>query len=397
VEVCYQRQIVYGGFTLKQAVFTIIIIVFLITACSPQTATPSVEPEIIPATEYVEIKPTDTVSTTITPSPEETEGVATQNVANEAIIDTPVDYSSAVYLDDRSTPATLLYSLANAINRHEFIRAYSYWSTPMDYLGILDAFANIYASTASVQISIGDIHSEGAAGTFYYSAPVIFTFTNSDDVVYRMSSCFLFRQPQAVNFAEPPIDLLHILKGGLNPVPVDIDDANAMLSACNGTDYGTFSAGNPPLSHNLESLANLGADNYIDNRSGAVEVVSSLFNAVNRKEYVRAYAYWQEPASVGSYAEFAAGYADTELITAVFGSLKSDAGAGQYYYQVPVTQTITTTTGETRIFVGCYTLHLANPAMQAVMPFEPLGITKLKIALAANDLDTAALMERACN
>jgi hypothetical protein len=35
--------------------------------------------------------------------------------------------------------------------------------------------------------------------------------------------------------------------------------------------------------------------------------------------------------------------------------------------------------------------------MQAAMPFEPLGIINSKLALVANDLDTSALMERACN
>ncbi|MDO9120650.1 MAG: hypothetical protein Q7U31_02610, partial [Anaerolineaceae bacterium] len=68
-----------------------------------------------------------------------------------------------------------------------------------------------------------------------------------------------------------------------------------------------------------------------------------------------------------------------------------------YYYQVPVAQTVQTTSGTTQIFVGCYTLHLSNPGIQAVMPFEPLGITKGQFALVANDLDTTTLMERACN
>jgi hypothetical protein len=378
---------------LKQALISLfIIMIFMITACAPQTATPIPETEITPSVEIIENNPTHTISPTLAPPSAETEVVAT-----ETTIDLPVDYSAAVYLDDRSTPATMLFSLANAINRHEFIRAYAYWSTPFDYIGLLEAFTNNYANTSTVQLNIGEIHSENAVGTFYYSAPVIFTFTNLDDVVYRMSSCFLFRLPHPEDFGEPPIDLLHILKGGLNPVPVEINDDNALMGACNGTDYGTYAAGNPPESHNLESLTNLGPDNYIDNRSGAVEVVSSLYNAVNRKEYVRAFSYWQDAAAVGSYADFAAGFADTEMVTAVFGTVISDAGAGQYYYQVPVAQTVQTTSGSTQIFVGCYTLHLSNPGIQAVMPFEPLGITKGQFALVANDLDITTLMERACN
>ncbi|MRS03029.1 hypothetical protein EG832_07375, partial [bacterium] len=313
---------------MKQAIITLsFILLLLITSCSNQTVTPTSVTEIISTTIITDAIPTQTDAPVSTPSQTETE-----IVTPEVTLDIPVDYTSAVYIDDRSTPATLLYSLANAINRHEFIRAYSYWSTPMDYLGILDAFTNNYASTDNVTLAIGEIHSENAAGTIYYSAPVLFTFSNSDSTVYRMSSCFLFRLPQAANYGQPPIDLLHILKGGLNPVPADINDADAMISACYGTDYGTFSAGNPPESHALETLSNLGPDNYIDNRSGAVEVVNSLFNAINRKEYVRAYSYWQDVAAVGSYTDYAAGFANTSLISANFGTITSDAGAGQYYY-----------------------------------------------------------------
>ena len=37
------------------------------------------------------------------------------------------DISDAVYLDDRSTPAAVMLSYFNAINRHEYLRAYSYY------------------------------------------------------------------------------------------------------------------------------------------------------------------------------------------------------------------------------------------------------------------------------
>ncbi len=373
-------------------IVSIFVILFAITACGPKTQTPSPLPSVtLPAAD-----PTNTSLPETTILPTEPPAAASNTPAPVAPA-APVDYSPAVYLDNRSTPATLLYSMANAINRHEFIRAYSYWSTPFDYIGLLEAFTNNYANTSNVQLNIGDILREDAVGMTFYSSPVIFTFTNLDTTVYRLSSCFLFRMPQPASFGEPPIDLLHILKGGLNPVPLDISDSDAMRSACNGTDYGTYAAGNPPESQNLENLAELSPDNYIDNRSGAVEVVSSLYNAINRKEYLRAFAYWQDPTAVGSFVDFAAGSADTDQITAAFGAVLSDAGAGQYYYQVPVTQTVKTISGTTQTYVGCYTLHLANPGMQAAMPFEPLGIINSKLALVANDLDTSALMERACN
>lgn len=373
-------------------ILSIVTSVLLISACG-QKNTPT--PPILETVNTPVESPTDTSTPAATITELASAPIDTLEAATPAPI--PVDYSSAVYLDDRSSPAALLYSLANAFNRHEFIRAYSYWSSPMDYLGILDAFSNTYANVSSVQVTFGNIYSEGAAGSIYYSAPVVFSFTHSDNTVEKDSACFLLRFPQPANFGEPPIDLLHIEKGGFNLVAAGINDGDALTSACYGTDYTTAASGNPPESTNLESLTNLAADNYIDNRSGAVEVVSSLFNAINRKEYVRAYSYWQDSAAVGSYTDYPAGFSDTALIAATFGTVISDAGAGQFYYSVPVTQVVQTTTGTTQTFVGCYTLHLSNPGMQAVPPFEPLGITKGKFALVPTGVDSAPLMATVCN
>src|SRR5215217_463954 len=51
---------------------------------------------------------------------------------------------------------------------------------------------------------------------------------------------------------------------------------------------------------------------YLDDRSGPVEVLGSLTNAINRREYARAYSYWEPDSAVlQPYAEFAAGYANT--------------------------------------------------------------------------------------
>lgn len=389
------NKVVIGGNSMKRTIYLVIIAAFLlVSACKPKTPTPTPEP--VPSATLPALVPTNTSLPETAALPTETAPSAT-NTPAPAGPSTPVDYSSAVYLDDRSNPAAMLYSLANAFNRHEYIRAYSYWSNPMDYLGILDAFSNTYANVSSVQLTLGDIYSEGAAGSIYYSAPSVFTFTHSDNTAEKASACFLMRLPQPANFGEPPIELLKISKGGFTPVAAGISDSDALTSACYGTDYSTAAAGNPPLSHDLEPLSELGPDNYIDNRSGAVEVVSSLFNAINRKEYVRAFSYWQDPAAVGNYADYAAGFANTGLIHVTFGTVVSDAGAGQYYYSIPVAQTVENTDGTTQIFVGCYTLHLANPGMQAVMPFEPLGIVKGKNALVANDVGIEPLMERVCN
>lgn len=135
---------------------------------------------------------------------------------------------------------------------------------------------------------------------------------------------------------------------------------------------------------------------YLDNRGDALAVLNSYINAINRKEYARAYGYWESGSSVGSFANFQAGFASTNSVALSTGTVGSSAGAGQLYYVVPVTLTSLQTNATTQTFVGCYTLHLARPEIQAQPPFQPLGITKASVQQVANDADTTALMAQSC-
>ena len=71
-------------------------------------------------------------------------------------------------------------------------------------------------------------------------------------------------------------------------------------------------------------------------------------------------------------------------------------GPGQLFLSVPVTLVATLTDGSIQTFVGCYTLHLARPQLQAVPPYQPLGIQRATIQPVDNDAGTADLMAQAC-
>jgi heat shock protein HslJ len=138
---------------------------------------------------------------------------------------------------------------------------------------------------------------------------------------------------------------------------------------------------------------------YQDDRSGPVEVLQSLVNALNRYEYVRAYSYWENPgqsAATPTFEQFLSDYAETESIELWMGEVLSDVGAGQYYYAVPVAMVVLTRQGETQTFAGCYILHLASPAAQAVPPFRPLGIRSAQLEQVPNDADLSTLVNRDC-
>jgi hypothetical protein len=153
-----------------------------------------------------------------------------------------------------------------------------------------------------------------------------------------------------------------------------------------------------PLTPEPEPPAgDVGAGYYIDDRSDPAAVLRSLFNAINRHEYLRAYSYWKEGSGVGAFEDFEAGYAGTATVALETGEVTGDAGAGQFNYLVPVTLNVTTTGGEQQTFVGCYLLHLSNPGIQAEPPFEPLGIRAADVEAVAPGGDPAALMAAACD
>src|SRR5258708_1770811 len=93
----------------------------------------------------------------------------------------------------------------------------------------------------------------------------------------------------------------------------------------------------PSLPSTPASGAAPGAAGYVDDRSTPSQVIVSYFNAVNRREYARAYGYWRDPASsLGSFSSFAAGYSDTASVDLVFGQINGDQGMSQVHDVVPV-------------------------------------------------------------
>jgi hypothetical protein len=138
--------------------------------------------------------------------------------------------------------------------------------------------------------------------------------------------------------------------------------------------------------------------NFLDNRSGPIETVSSFLNALNLKQYVRAYSYFQDPATFpGSYDSYAAGYADTGVISVTFGTVQSEGAAGSLYYKVSLALHVLTTSNATQIFVGCYTLRLTQPAVQGTPPFQPMGIISGKFQQVNSSSDANTRLPTACN
>jgi hypothetical protein len=111
---------------------------------------------------------------------------------------------------------------------------------------------------------------------------------------------------------------------------------------------------------------------YRDDRSDPAAIVRSLYNAVARGEYARAWSYFGDGKPVADYAGFAAGYAGTTAVELVVGAVTTEGAAGSRYGTVPVAVAATTASG-TQVFAGCYTTRMLQPAIQEP-PFRPLEI-----------------------
>lgn len=120
-------------------------------------------------------------------------------------------------------------------------------------------------------------------------------------------------------------------------------------------------------------------ETYRDDRSTAEALVRSLYNAIDRKEYLRAWSYFSEEARPGDPEAFARGYEQTETVAVRVGEAVEEGAAGSVYTQLPVVIRADMADGTVRVFAGCYITRLSQPANQATPPFVPLRIVAGKL------------------
>ncbi len=118
---------------------------------------------------------------------------------------------------------------------------------------------------------------------------------------------------------------------------------------------------------------------YLDDRSTPESLLRSLYNAINRAEYARAYSYFS-PSPASDLESYAHGYQDTERVDLLVGTPLAEGAAGSVYYQLPIVIHAFMADGGEQVFAGCYTLRLANPAIQAA-DYRPMHIVGGSLSL----------------
>jgi hypothetical protein len=117
---------------------------------------------------------------------------------------------------------------------------------------------------------------------------------------------------------------------------------------------------------------------YLDNRSDPASLVKSYYNAINRREFARAWSYYGDLKPGSDIATFAKGFDDTESVTVIVGQAGAEGAAGSTFFSLPVAITATRKDGTEAVFGGCFTLRLANPQIQAD-DFRPMHIERAQM------------------
>ncbi len=127
------------------------------------------------------------------------------------------DRTEQDYRDDRSTGAALIGSLYNAVDRHELLRAWSYFGEAADRPSFAD-FAKGYESTDHVRFKLGKVTEEGAAGSLFANVPAAIEATDRDGRKTVFSGCYVTRLTQPAIQETPPFVPLHIETATLKKV-----------------------------------------------------------------------------------------------------------------------------------------------------------------------------------
>jgi hypothetical protein len=127
---------------------------------------------------------------------------------------------------------------------------------------------------------------------------------------------------------------------------------------------------------------------YLDDRSTPEAVVRSLYNAIGRQEYLRAWSYFADGA-VAPYPAYRDGFAETAAVRVKVGAGEAEGTAGTTFTSLPVAVEATGTDGKVAVYAGCYVIAQLQPAVQDAPPFRPIQIREAQLAAVTETFDAA--------
>ena len=101
------------------------------------------------------------------------------------------------------------------------------------------------------------------------------------------------------------------------------------------------------------------SDGPRDDRNDPIGTLASYYDAINARDYRRAFGYWESPTT--SLERFASGFADTDRVRVlVEPGARVDGAAGSAYAEISTIVVATTKAGNERVFAGCYVMRRSN-------------------------------------
>ncbi|MCW5695863.1 MAG: hypothetical protein KIS96_03900 [Bauldia sp.] len=259
------------------------------------------------------------------------------------------------YVDDRSTAVRVVASYYSAISRGEYARAWSYLAE-----GVAESFETLVANNEQFL---------GRPPSLYW--PAIETTVNGGPG-YELVMSINIPGP---NGSFPAFYRCYQIAGasGLEEgtfIPLTITrEAPAQRPSDTSADCG---------SNIYRWDAELSPSPYLDDRSSPGAVVRSLYNAIDRGEYARAWSYFAVPPET-SFEAYVAGFADTGSVSvSVGGAIRMPTDAG-LRHGVPALVTATARDGTESTFSGCYFVRDANPGSEPGS-FVPFAIVAGELA-----------------
>lgn len=132
-----------------------------------------------------------------------------------------------------------------------------------------------------------------------------------------------------------------------------------------------------------------------EDMSSPVTLLASFYDAVNSRDYGRAFGYWETPP--GNVQDFARGYSETAGVRLIVEPpTRVEGAAGSLYVEVPVVLIARQRGGGERVFAGCYVARKSNLRQTDAPKDEAWRIHSAKVSLAASGDSIPKLLARAC-
>lgn len=288
---------------------------------TPSPTTPTGTPTATPAPA--------TPSPTQTPSP-----TATPSASTRSPTSSPTPTPTVAPEADTDAAVQTILNYYTAINNQNYQQAYDYWSGNGQASGqTLSQFTQGYTSTVRVDVQLGMPAEQGAGTARSVTQPITLTSVVNQSITQ-----------QAVKHYQGTYTL--------EPGP---------SAATQATGWVISSASVNEVPGTSQPPADL---------ADPVALLQSYYEAINQKQYARAYTYWDNlgQASNQTFAQFRAGFATTQQDVIQMGTPQSSGAAGSIYASVPITITANQTDGTTKTFTGTYTVRRSD-----VPPFDQLG------------------------